>query len=140
MTIEQIQQDIDSGKSTRIYTSAHSCWWTHLDDDVIESRETGEKSRDLSHKDFMKRKDIPKAEKERMDGLFKIANKNPLMPLDPSGSTLYQNDETKDWFKAALSNESHYGRHGFQAFLLSHHQNCDNKCLNGWEDYNKLLD
>lgn len=104
LTIEQVKEDIASGKSTMIFYSSRSAWWTHLESDLIG------------------------------------ATKKSTIPCDPSGSPLFQTDDTLGFMKAAESKPEHYGKHKMDAFMKSHHQNCDGHCFMDWSKYNDVLD
>ncbi len=140
MTIEQVRADIISGKSKRIYYSAHTLWWTHLDSDIEESTKIGQIAMDEDSKKFMARTDIPESEKERYKALKEIANRSAVtIPLDPTGCTLYQTDDLMEWINRAEKLPDHFGKHGLKAFMMSHHQNCK-QCFGRWEDYNNFID
>jgi hypothetical protein len=140
MTIEQVREDIKSGKCKRIYYSSRTLWWTHLDSDVDEATKMGKIASDKAHEIFMERKDIPQSEKLRYSNLREMANKSiSTIPLDPTGSTLFQTDDLMDWITEAEKKPEHFGKHGLQAFMMSHHQNC-NICFSGWDGYNNLID
>lgn len=143
ITIEQVKEDIKSGKCTRIYYSARTLWWTHLDSDVEEATKIGREATDEHYKKFMERTDVPESEKKRYTSLREMANKSiTTIPLDPSGSPLFQIDEpTKimEWITVAEQKPEHFGKHGLNAFMKSHHQNCS-KCYSKWEHYNNVID
>lgn len=140
MTIEQVKADIKSGKSTRIYYSARTLWWTHLDSDVEEATKIGRAISDEHYENFMKRTDVPESEKKRYTALKEMASKSAVtIPLDPSGSPLYQMDDLMKWITEAENKPEHFGKHGLNAFMKSHHQNCS-KCYSKWEHYNNVID
>lgn len=145
ITLQQIKDDIQAGKVTRIYYSSGSLWWTHLDTDVSQATEIGIKCQDDGHAKFMTNPNIPQADKDRRDGLYKMIRKPGAhrIPTDPTGAPLYQFTEKKDienWIAAAENKPEHFGKHGIDAFLKAHHQNCDGKCFNSWDSYNSLID
>ena len=43
------------------------------------------------------------------------------LPSDPLGGVLFQTEDILGYFKAATSNESHYGKHGIQTFRAAFH-------------------
>lgn len=140
MTIEQVKADIKSGKCKRIYYSARTLWWTHLDSDVEEATKIGREATDEHYKKFMERTDIPESEKKRYTSLREMANKSiTTIPLDPSGSPLYQMDDLMKWITEAENKPEHFGKHGLNAFMKSHHKNCS-KCYTKWEHYNNVID
>lgn len=143
MTIEQVKADIKSGKCTRIYYSAHTLWWTHLDSDVEEATKMGRIARDKQHEMYLERKDISHAERTRYSNLVEMTKKSAVtIPLDPSGSPLYQIDEKVElmkWITAAEEKPEHFGQHKLDAFMMSHHQNCEGKCFSKWDGYNMLI-
>lgn len=139
MTLEQVKEDIASGKSTMIYYSSRGCWWTHLDSDLEEAMEQGKDSKKRKHADYMSDERNSDKEKERFNSLYEQI-KDSGIPTDPSGVPLFQTDDLKNWISSAESNPNHYGRHKLDAFMKSHHQNCEGNCLTGWEGYNLLID
>ncbi len=140
ITLEQVKADIKSGKSTRIYYSTRTLWWTHLDSDVEEATKLGRIAMDEDGKKFMARTDVPESEKERYKKLKEMTNKSAVtIPLDPSGSTLFEMYDLMTWITEAEKKPEHFGKHGLLAFMKSHHQNCS-KCYTKWEHYNNVID
>ena len=77
-------------------------------------------------------------EKERMSSLLgSIGDYEP--PVDPSGSPSYQMDDCMKWIEGAERNSKHFGDKGLNAFIKTHHQNCDGICFETWEDVNIIL-
>lgn len=144
MTIEQVKADIASGKCTRIYYSSKSLWWTHLDDDVTESTKIGEEVFERKHRHFMSNIKIPQSEKERRDALYKsIMESEYRPPLSVDGSTLFMFTDKKDvlrWISEAEKKPEHFGKHGLDAFMKAHHQNCGGNASDKWSNYNLLID
>lgn len=91
------------------------------------------------HQGIMANDKIPQDKRDEMQTLFKMASKNPNMPLDPTGSTLYYMDDPAKWMESALSKPDHYGKHKVDALIMSHHQNCQG-VYGEWIDYNNLID
>lgn len=141
ITREQIEADIASGKSTRIYTAANSLWWTHLDKDVEESTRMGLRYREEADKKFFNDPNVSQEAKRKVRSLASmIAKSRHQVPLDPTGSPLLVMDDPKKWITQALSNPNWYGKHGLAAFILTHHQNCQDYYSNKWDGYNKYID
>ena len=68
------------------------------------------------------------------------------LPCDPRGGVLMQGD-AKGFLANAERQAPHYGRHGIEAFMAAHNDNCvvsptDTRptCLQSWDAYNDLLD
>lgn len=68
------------------------------------------------------------------------------LPCCPSGSPLLMQD-LETFMDSAIRNHDHYGRHGIEAFMASHNDNCivsvaDPRptCLRTWDEYNDLID
>lgn len=139
MTIDQIKTDIESGKCKRIYFSAHTLWWTHLDEDLISAGAAGKKAQAMIMDKRLKDTRIPAEERTRMSGLFEIAKKSSI-PLDPSGSPLMQMENPAKWISEAELKPEHFGKHGLAAFLKAHHQNCGGLCFQDWNSYNLLCE
>ena len=139
-TIDQVKADIKSGKCTLIYYSTSSLWWTHLDSDVEESMKMGRKYMEERDKKLLADPNFPEEEKKKLKTIRKLIGKNSITPLDPSGSTLYQWDECMKWITEAEKKPEHFGKHGLDAFMKSHHQNCEGKVYEKWHHYNMLID
>ena len=140
ITIDQVKSDIDSGKSTLIYYSTSSLWWTHLDSDVEESMIMGRKKQAKSHEMMLADPKFPKDRKKKLIAIMKAIGKNSITPLDPSGATLYQSEDLNEWIMVAEKKPEHFGKHGLDAFMKSHHQNCEGKTFKNWDFYNRLID
>ena len=68
------------------------------------------------------------------------------LPCDPRGSVLLYT-YAHEFLRMAEVNAAHYGRHGLDAFIAAHHDNCylseDEPrpwSLRSWDEYNDLLD
>ncbi len=140
MTIEQVKSDIDSGKSTLIYYSTATLWWTHLDSDVEESMIMGRKTQAEKHKNMLANPNVPEKKKKKLQAIINAIGKNSITPLDPSGATLYQSEDLDEWIAVAEKKPEHFGKHGLDAFMKSHHQNCEGKAFTKWDFYNRLID
>lgn len=141
ITLKQIKEDIESGKTTMIYYSAHTLWWTHLDSDLKEAMEQGHKASDEKHERMMKDPKMPAEEKERMKSLYKMVKGGAVTtPLDPSGSPLLQISDLNTWIANSEAKPEHFGKHGIDAFVKSHHQNCEGECYPSWEACNTAID
>lgn len=75
----------------------------------------------------------------------RIKPKNDL-PCDPRGGMLMMTPGSK-FLAAAMLNPGQYGKHGLDALMAAHNDNCivtpfDNReaCLETWREYNDLLD
>lgn len=142
ITLEQIKQDIASGKSTRIYYSANTLWWTHLDSDVDESTKQGVKFRQERHNEMMKNPNVPQSHKDHMNELLANIDTMHQIPLDPYSSPLYQFTDQIDidkWINVAEQKPEFFGKHGLDAFIKTHHQN-HNKELTNWDMVNDYID
>jgi len=139
ITLKQIQDDIESGKSTHIFYSTAGCWWTHLESDLEDATKTGRQQTKENHERMMADPKVPQEEKDRMKGLYEYAGKG-SHPVGPDGAPLMQMDDPNKWMQDALSKPDHYGKHQLDALLLSHHQNCDNQNFDSWKGYNAVLD
>lgn len=141
ITIEQVKADIQSGKSKMIYFSAHNLWWTHLDSDLQEAMKTGKLAMDERNKRFMESPNVPEAEKKRLQSLIdSISKAEHQIPCDPTGSVLYQTDNPMKWVTSAEEKPDHFGTHKLDAFMKSHHQNCEHHIYKEWAKYNLVLE
>lgn len=113
--------DIREAKPEMAFCSVKTCWWTTNPDDLC-----------CDHGHPMK---------ECPAGYDSI-------PLDPSGSPLFQTDDVEGFLKEAEDNAEHYGRHGLEAFILAYDGNVVadeeaapyHRCSSRWDSYNDLLD
>jgi hypothetical protein len=62
------------------------------------------------------------------------------IPCDPTGAPLFEESNVERWIKQSESNPGHFGKHGLDAFMFSHHQNCQNFVSNKWDNYNNRID
>jgi hypothetical protein len=157
ITIEQVIEDIKSGKSKAIFLSSRTLWWTHLESDLKDSTKAGRQYQDAVHERVMNDPNVPEAEKQRIRLLkAQLVNTRKevakevaevgetgimfTVPLDPIGAPLLQNDDPLLFMEQTMSKPSHFGKHGLRAFMLTHHQNCATHFYDKWARYNDLLD
>lgn len=140
ITLEQVKKDIEEGKSTMIYYSTHTLWWTHLASDVEEATKQGTIASAKEHEKILEDPNVSVEQKQRLTSLLKMANKFAVqIPMDPTGSPLYQMEDCDKWVSEAEKKPYHFGEHRLMAFMKSHHQNCEGKCFQKWERYNELI-
>lgn len=135
--IEDVERDLQAHREKfaaggieyppMIYYAVSSCWWTHNAEDL--DRLPGGKL-------TINR---PGGGEEEIE--------SPGLPCDPRGSVLMQTDKPEEFLAAAKKNPSHYGRHGLDAFMAAHHDNCylsrrDQRhwSFAGWDEYNDSID
>ena len=144
ITLEQVKKDIEEGKVNAIYYSARTLWWTHLDSDVEAATEIGKKSRDARIEQILNNPNVPQEDKDRAKAAQEMANKSVVgIPLDPTGSPLYHHTTPEaiiGFIEASEKKPEHFGEHGLDAFMMSHHQNCGENCFSEWKEYNKIID
>jgi hypothetical protein len=140
ITIDQVKDDIRSGKSTRIYYSTASFWWTHLDADLEDSTAMGKLAQSNKRDAIMASMTVPKDEKDRMAKLFAGLETMHQIPLDPDGCPLMQTDKPLGWVEAAEQQSDHFGKHGLAAFIKTHHQNHDGQPFRTWPEVNSWID
>lgn len=75
-----------------------------------------------------------------------LRTKDNGLPCDPRGGMLLMCDAA-DFFAQAEANPAHYGKHGLDALVAAHNDNCvvsfrdfRQTCLEHWTEYNELLD
>lgn len=140
ITLKQVLADIAEGKSTQVYYSARTLWWTHLSSDVDEATKKGN---EIVESRFQQRMDdplYPQAEKDKLTALHKMSKDlKHQIPTDPSGSPLYQID-AKQWVEEAIAKPEHFGLFGLDAFMKAHHQNHENQIFAKWKIVNKQID
>ncbi|MES2004319.1 MAG: hypothetical protein V4450_07345 [Bacteroidota bacterium] len=140
ITLEQIKKDIADGKGSRIYYSAHTLWWTHLDTDVETATEMGKQASDSRMEQMLADPTVPEEQKTRIKALRNSAPMQSTVPLDPSGSPLYQMDDVEKWIRVAEEKPAHFGKHGLDAFVKAHHQNCEGIAFQSWDHVNQVID
>ena len=71
---------------------------------------------------------------------------NSGLPCDPRGGVLMMGPWS-DFLAAAEANPGHYGKHGLDALMAAHNDNCvmsfrdyRKTCLQTWQEYNDLID
>lgn len=111
-------EDIKAENPETVWYSVNSCWWTHRQEDV----QTLEDVRPMREGD-----------PERM-------------PCDPRGGMLMMGSAA-DFIANAEADPERYGKHGLDAFIASHNDNCiisrlDPRpyCLSSWGEYNLHID
>ena len=139
MTIEQFEKDIAEGKTSMIYYSSKSLWWTHLDEDLKEASETGKQKVKEAHEAFMNSDSISKERKEELQAFYDLGQKHGGIPTSPQGAPLYQMDDPKTWLAAAKNqaeeNPELFGKGGLNTFMNAHHQNCGEVFSTSWAAY-----
>lgn len=138
ISIDQVFQDIMSEKSSMIYYSAQTLWWTHLVDDLENAGVLGRIAEKAKIEEILSNPLVPQSQK---DSLIKWTNDPHFgkIPTDPSGSPLYQFPDPMKWLKEAIASPKHYGRHGLNAFILTHHKN-SLTMFRSWASVNAKID
>lgn len=139
MTIEKIRIDIKLGDCRTVYYSSQTLWWTHLDADLLDASLKGRQAMEKKMQGLLNNPGVPEPEKKKLKNLFDIAAMNKNIPLDPSGSPLFQCNAIQ-FLISAESTPKLYGQHGMNAFVKAHHQNCDGNYFTTWALYNQLID
>lgn len=139
ITIEQIRIDIKLGSCRTVFYSSQTLWWTHLDNDLLDASLKGRQAMEKKMQGLMNNPGVPKADKKKLKNLFEVAAMNKNIPLDPTGSPLFQCDSLQ-FLISAESTPSVYGKHEMHAFAKAHHQNCDGNYYTTWALYNQLID
>lgn len=145
ITLEQIKLDIKEGRSTCIYYSAHTLWWTHLDADVKEATQQGVEQRDKDYAKLMLDPNVPDERKKTFEAAMKqikqsVEDTGHQVPLDPTGSPLLMTERPNGWIEKAERKPQHFGRHGIDTFVKAHHQNCGALVFSTWKQYDVLMD
>jgi hypothetical protein len=151
MDIKQVESDIKSGKSKRIYLCSRTLWWTHLDSDVKYATAKGQQFQEITENKMRDDPSVPQEKKQKIralrDGLKELYANNPKafpggggVPLSPIGAPLYQNDKPMKFIQQTKMKPSHFGKHGLKAFMRTHHQNEQAHFYNKWDKYNDLID
>lgn len=140
ISIHRVKEDIESGESTMIYYSTRTMWWTHLDTDLVDSTIKG---REKTYKSLEKRLDMENLNDTARQQIQEAINEikyNCTLPVDLEGNVLYMHNDPKGWVDDAEERSYLFGKHGLDAFMQSHHQNCNKGCPKTWEDINNYLD
>lgn len=142
ITLEKVLIDIRNGKSTMIYYSANTLWWTHLEEDLKQATEQGREAQKRQFDAMMSNPFVPASEKQRFKFIYEKAGgvEGLTIPVDPSGSPLYQMDDPLKWVMDAYAKPEHFKRHGLDAFMKTHHRNCEGICFLGWMQVNDHID
>ena len=141
ITLQQVKDDIASGKCKKIFFAQKTLWWTHDPEDIKASTEVGLEFCRMRHKAEMKNPKISRENKARMTGLFNnfMKAKN-RPPLDFTGDPLCETLDLKKWIEGAEQNVSVFGRNGLDAFMRMHHKNCQGKAFDNWDQVNFDID
>jgi hypothetical protein len=131
ITLNQIRRELRLGKQKWVYYSTGSLWWTHLKSDLIDSSLKGRKYIE---------EQIKITEGEEKQKLIQVRQDlKSGLPIDPIGYPV-KRMELKKWLSQSLSNPSHFGKYGLNAFVFTHHQNCKMFFSNKWDSYNNYID
>lgn len=122
ITIGQVLQDIADKKSSCIFYSAETLWWTHLEVDLESATVLGKIARHATYNAILEEPNTPQIIVKKLRHYLDQDFTNQI-PMDPSGSPLYRHDSPELWMREAISSPGHYGRHGLDAFILTHHKN-----------------
>ena len=115
ITIEEIKRAVANKSSQVVYYSEKHLWWTHS------------------------RKDLRHAMKKALVYIKTTNRKLDGKSCCPLGYPIHEAN-ARDWITSSLRHPEWFGKHGIEAFLFSHHQNCGNFYSNKWEEYNKRID
>jgi len=145
ITLEQIQQDIKDKKSTHVYYSSRTLWWTHLETDLKEATDTGK----IYTQNLLERmlndptvSNEKKDEIEKYIGIMQRSHENHPeggVPTDPTGAPLLMIDNPQKWIDEALAKPDHFGKHQIDAFIKTHHRN-GGELFFSWETVNRYID
>jgi hypothetical protein len=140
LTLDQVKADIKAGKCKKIFYSETTLWWTHDPADLEDSTAMGKAFCLARHKAEMRNPNIKDNERARLKGLFWSFYKGKTPPLDPIGQVLYETDNLTKWIRGAEESPQVFGRHGLDAFMRMHHQNCQGKIFASWDEVNCDID
>lgn len=137
ITLKQLKRAARIDGEKFVYFSSGSLWWTHLQSDVDEATIAGRKYflRELKNK--VNRQDVSPQEKKML--LEISSNQSKGLPCDPVGFPIKKMNYNT-WLEQSLSNPEHFGKHGLNAFVFTHHQNCKSFFSNKWDSYNDYID
>ena len=141
ITLEQVKQDIADRKCKRIVYSSRTCWWSHLEEDLIEATAAGKAASEIGFKRMMEDPKITEEVKKKYESLKRTIEKaENQTPLDPTGAPLFESLNPGNWIADAEQKKEKFGRHGLDALMLAHHQNSAGGAFQTWESYNKVID
>lgn len=136
ITLKQLEREMRIGTKF-VWFSSGSLWWTHSEKDVSDATKLGY---DYFQKELVKKVNSQLVSSNEKQALFKIReNINKKMPCDPVGFPLKKMN-FKTWMKNSLDAEELYGKHGLNAFLMTHHQNNKSFFTNKWDSVNNYID
>lgn len=141
-TLENVKADILAGKSKKIFYSSRTCWWTHLESDMLEATTQGELFAEANFQRMMNDPKVSEEDKKKFQGLHAtIKKRGTQTPLDPTGAPLMETEEVNIFIEQCEKPEpeTRYGRYGLETLMKAHHQNCEGGAFATWQSYNKLL-
>lgn len=146
ITLEQVKADIASGKSTSIFISSKTCWWTHLSNDLKDATEQGKTNQITIIEQRLTDPEIFEDTKNMMRQHLKVLKGEvgrpaflANIPLDPSGAPLLIKNPEK-FISEAEGNPGFYGKYRLDALMKAHHQNCGGKVAQTWGVYNDMIE
>lgn len=138
ITIDQIKDDIISGKSKKVYYSSQTLWWSHLEKDVEQATETGKLTAITLIQNQIE-SNIPEGQKKILKAQIQSIRDSEML-FDPIGAILLQIDEPTKWISEAEESPKYFGKHELNAFMLCHHQNFKDGCPMKWDEVNNYID
>ena len=139
ITLEGIKESILEEESEVIYYSAQTLWWTHSEIDLTEATYTG---REYTAKKIRKRISSIKSrtEKRELKEALRMLLEESTMAVDPEGNKVFETSNVKAWMEKAEERKEHFGKNGIEAFIRTHHRNCNGWCPTKWEQVNSFID
>ncbi len=150
ISLDQVKDDIRSGKCKRIYLSSQSLWWTHLESDVQEATRQGFEFKKRVQEKLLNDPNIPTEDKHiliKMNADVEASYvNNPKLLLnhafftDPIAHMIIENNFPERFIAQTIMNPAHFGKHKLKAFMQAHHQNTKDFFGNKWKAYNDYID
>lgn len=144
ITLQEIKDDQAKAKNPQIWYSSRGLWWTHSPDDLEQATEQGKIATQNRIDAILADPTVPDQRKEMIRaGHEQMKSSEHTIPTDPHGNPLYmftEKEKAERWISAAEEKPTHFGRHGIDAFIKTHHRNNEGFNLTTWDQVNNLID
>lgn len=141
ITLQQVKDAIASGKCKLIYYSETTLWWTDDPQDLVAATIIGKEFCTQRHNAEMKSPKFNREAKSKLKQLYNsFINAKNLPPLDFVGNPILETDDLGKWITGAEGSPQIFGRNGLDAFMKTHHKNCDGKSFVNWDEANFCID
>lgn len=134
MTLETVKTDIADGRSTVIYLSSVTLWWTHLEADSIAATEAG--------KGQLSTKLSSEVESNQSSPMIRLLEAKladdqggASTVTDIKGNPAVVYNSAADFIANMEADADRFGAGGLDTFMKAHHQNCGDSAFETWNEY-----